>query len=372
MPDTDEIAFLRKQDLLEDFTDEELHAVHRLLHKKNIPYNSYIVEEGEISTDLYFIAQGEVSILKWDEDHQHQLPLGRLQDGEMFGEMAFMDAEPRAASIKTVKDTEVWMLSRDDVDTHLRHFPNAVQKLLVNIAKMNINRLRNSNVSYTANLRAGLRKLQVRIDVGEFILALILMLLGTRLLEVWIKGQLIVPYPGLDWVFWGLAIIPTVLLVKAFHLYSDEIGLAFSNWQATLKTSLWIIVAGISLIWLFDAIYASVNWELFKTVFVPPNIPRNILMLSATYFIYCCIVEFIARGAILSSFQRFLNDDSWKPIVYSALLLGLLEAPFSLRMGVSTFLASLFLGKIYLLQNSLLGVVLIHFCLGLFILYLGL
>lgn len=368
----DELEFLRDQDLMEDFTDEELKAVHEVIQKKSYEYNKTIVEEGEVSTELYFVASGEVSLFKWDDDQTHLLPLGRLQEGGMFGEMAFLDQEPRAATIKTAKDSELWTLSREDVDQQLKQkHPDALNKLLVNIAKININRLRDSNVSYMKNLRSGLRRLQVRIDVGEFIMALILMLFAILFVDYkFVKSLFDNAFAVIDWTFWALAFLPTIFLVKSYHLYADEIGLLVKKPLRILRDSAAIILVGIIGIVILTSIYKYLYAELVGQPVQRTPIQESMMLFAPLYFIYCAIFEFICRGVLQSTIQRFLDRPSpWWAIIYTALFVGLLQAPFSLEVGAIGFLASLFLGWIYCWQNSLMGVILIHFCLGLFMLY---
>ncbi len=74
-----------------------------------------VVEQGKPGDALFFIAGGEVKVLRADSNGQI-VQLARLGAGALFGEMALLSADPRSASVLCDSDVNVLMLKRDNVE----------------------------------------------------------------------------------------------------------------------------------------------------------------------------------------------------------------------------------------------------------------
>ncbi len=91
------------------------HLFARLILKR-FSEGEAVVTQGEIGDALYFIARGEVRVVRADAD-KPPVQLARLGGGSLFGEMALLSAEPRSASVVCDTDVDVLMLKRADVET---------------------------------------------------------------------------------------------------------------------------------------------------------------------------------------------------------------------------------------------------------------
>ena len=81
-----------------------------------------IVRQGEPGDALFFIARGEVKVLRENTDGT-AVQLARLGGGSLFGEMALLSADPRSASVIAESEVDVLMLTRADVETVSRDIP---------------------------------------------------------------------------------------------------------------------------------------------------------------------------------------------------------------------------------------------------------
>jgi cAMP-dependent protein kinase regulator len=93
----------------------------RLILKRFVAGDS-IVAQGEIGDALYFIARGEVKVVRADGE-KPQVQLARLGGGSLFGEMALLSADPRSASVICDSDVDVLMLTRKDVEALSAEIP---------------------------------------------------------------------------------------------------------------------------------------------------------------------------------------------------------------------------------------------------------
>lgn len=141
---------LKRQPLMKGVGDEELYLLLNLLDEVSYSPGAVIIEENELSDDLYFLIKGEVQLLKWDFVSQKWKAFETIQAEDMFGEMAFLDSSPRSSRIEAISPTTVLKLSKGKLDV-----TSIYNKIVKNIALINTHRLRlitqkyiNRNVLY--------------------------------------------------------------------------------------------------------------------------------------------------------------------------------------------------------------------------------
>ncbi len=100
------VAILRSVNLFAETPDEVLEEVVSLLTPVEIPAKGVIFERGQEGDCMYVIASGRVRI------HDGELVLNYLGAGDIFGEMALLDAQPRVASATAEEDTHILRLSQ--------------------------------------------------------------------------------------------------------------------------------------------------------------------------------------------------------------------------------------------------------------------
>ena len=67
-----------------------------------------LIKENEISRKMFIIKNGKARVFK--NYMGHRVPLAILGEGEIFGELSFIDAEPRSASVEALTDLEVMVI----------------------------------------------------------------------------------------------------------------------------------------------------------------------------------------------------------------------------------------------------------------------
>ena len=87
--------------------DETLAEVALLLEEMSIGAGQTLFEKGDLGDCLYIIVDGEVRV------HDGERTLNHLHAGDIFGEMAILDAEPRVASVTGVVDTQLLRLDQE-------------------------------------------------------------------------------------------------------------------------------------------------------------------------------------------------------------------------------------------------------------------
>ena len=112
-----------------------------VINRKFYPQGTLIFSEGDFGDSLYVIQKGTVEIFR--ERPEGRQVLGKVGRGEIFGEMALVDGEPRMASAMTTIDTEVMVVSGITFRDHLTSctpFMRAVINILVRNLRVSADR----------------------------------------------------------------------------------------------------------------------------------------------------------------------------------------------------------------------------------------
>lgn len=128
---------------------ETLAALEQHMEQRSFKAGERIFARGDTGDELFLIRRGAVRILlPIDATLTHHL--GTFGRGAFFGEMAFLDGEPRSADAVAFSDVELYVLSRRTFDAFAEEHKRAALALMEGIASVLASRLRYTN----AELRA--------------------------------------------------------------------------------------------------------------------------------------------------------------------------------------------------------------------------
>ena len=82
------------------------------MREKSFDKGELIFREGAEGNEAFRILEGRIEI-SIHVSGQGDVPLGHLVPGDIFGEMALLDGEPRTASIRTVQPTQLLRLEQE-------------------------------------------------------------------------------------------------------------------------------------------------------------------------------------------------------------------------------------------------------------------
>jgi NNP family nitrate/nitrite transporter-like MFS transporter len=112
---------------------EKIKSLARLGKREGFSANHIVCQEGETGDSLYVILEGEVRIDKQNAQ-QDSIEVARLQMGDFFGEMALIDRQPRSATVTTLVDCELFIISRKDFLYMLSNSPHMVADVLLSLS----------------------------------------------------------------------------------------------------------------------------------------------------------------------------------------------------------------------------------------------
>ncbi|MFQ5479755.1 MAG: cyclic nucleotide-binding domain-containing protein [Thermodesulfobacteriota bacterium] len=123
---------LREQQFFADLTDEEVAVVAGVTQKASYNLGDTIFKESEDGQSIYIIKSGEVKACKTAPDGE-LFTLTIMREGEIFGEMSFLDGRPHTSTIVAIADLKVYVINRKDFETIIEGHPWIVYKLMKNI-----------------------------------------------------------------------------------------------------------------------------------------------------------------------------------------------------------------------------------------------
>jgi hypothetical protein len=87
------------------------------LPRLELPAGTHVITEGELGTAAYIIAAGRCEIYRILDGHRVTIRV--IGPGAVFGETAILSPGPRLASVVTLEDTSLWVVSGDSLEAEL-------------------------------------------------------------------------------------------------------------------------------------------------------------------------------------------------------------------------------------------------------------
>ncbi len=123
--------------LFSSFDSDALSALENVSTKKKLSKNAIVFSKGDDTDSLYVVASGKVKAIINDEEGK-EIILSLHGPGEYFGEMSFIDQEPRSATVVTKEATQLLIIHRENFKKQIFSDP----EIALNLLKILLKRLR--------------------------------------------------------------------------------------------------------------------------------------------------------------------------------------------------------------------------------------
>ena len=120
----DHLSTLGESRLLSTSSDAVVRDVAAALEIMNVKAGESIITKGETGTDMFIVVDGRVRV------HDGELVYSRLDDGEVFGEVAALDGGVRTASVTAEVDTSLFRLDQQAMRELLAREPEAAAAII--------------------------------------------------------------------------------------------------------------------------------------------------------------------------------------------------------------------------------------------------
>jgi SulP family sulfate permease len=135
---------LHQLELLRGRKPETLREFEEVLERRTVAAGERVFATGDTGDELFLIRRGAVRIVLRlaGEQTRH---LATFRRGAFFGEMAFLDHEPRSADAVAERETDLYVLSRARFDAFAESHRHLALNLVEGVARALAHRLRHTN-----------------------------------------------------------------------------------------------------------------------------------------------------------------------------------------------------------------------------------
>ncbi len=133
-------SYLKKIPLFSNFNSDQLDLLYKAGITRNYPKGSTIVSQRGPGDTFYVVVSGRVKVTILHEDG-NEIVLHILKEGDFFGELSLLDNEPRSASVISLTETTLFLITQGRFKQLITSNSGVLERVLQGICK----RLRDAN-----------------------------------------------------------------------------------------------------------------------------------------------------------------------------------------------------------------------------------
>lgn len=139
------LDFLGESPLFAALSTRELRNLFGILHHRTYQDGEPVFLKGQPGAAMFIIKTGKVNVIDYGQDSRETV-VATLNPGDFLGELALLDDSPRSASAMAVEPTDIYAISRTDLDHLLTTSPQIGLRVYRALAVIIGTRLKNANV----------------------------------------------------------------------------------------------------------------------------------------------------------------------------------------------------------------------------------
>lgn len=128
------VTALRTLPLFHGIAPDRLEPVARCAMMRRVPRGTAVVLAGDDTDFVYFVLNGSLKVMVSDEEGREVI-LTILGQGDLFGEMGVVDAEPRSATVTAVMPSDLVMIAQSDFRRILQENFDISLRIMGNLAR---------------------------------------------------------------------------------------------------------------------------------------------------------------------------------------------------------------------------------------------
>jgi CRP-like cAMP-binding protein len=118
-----------------ELNDDERRTLARAMTLRDLKHGEVLIREGSADDHLYVVASGVLGVVK-SVGTDAEVTLNAIRPGDVVGELSFLDASTRYASLVALSDTRVLGLSRSALEGMLDTHPKVVYHVMRAIVRV--------------------------------------------------------------------------------------------------------------------------------------------------------------------------------------------------------------------------------------------
>ncbi len=160
---------LKDMRIFKDLTDDELYRIARIAQKKEYPAQEVLCKAGENTGELLVLEKGDIEIFKNTPVGKQNL--GKLREGDLLGELNYIDRGKHSATAKTLEQSRVWSLNNDELRDIFEMEKETAVHFFRHFWKSISDKIRSTNELmnefFTEEMKSGKAKKEVEKELAE-------------------------------------------------------------------------------------------------------------------------------------------------------------------------------------------------------------
>jgi hypothetical protein len=125
----EKVLILKTASVFNHVPDDVLADVADYLEEIDVATNEGIINKGDLGDSMYILVSGKVKV------HDNGVLLNTLGEGDVFGEMALLDPEPRSASVTALEPTRLLRLDQEPFMELIAQDPEVATGIIRNLTR---------------------------------------------------------------------------------------------------------------------------------------------------------------------------------------------------------------------------------------------
>lgn len=135
---------LKSLKIFSHMNEREIFEIMKRADIKQYGPGEVVFQEGDTEDHLYVIIQGSFRVISKGRSGE-DLTFFVAGSGLIFGEMSFLDRQPRSATVVAGEPSEVFRLTRDDFEDLLAKAPTVAARFMFGVSEILSRRMRGAN-----------------------------------------------------------------------------------------------------------------------------------------------------------------------------------------------------------------------------------
>jgi CRP-like cAMP-binding protein len=117
-----------------ELSRDEADALSGLMSSRELVDDDFLISEGTADDSLHVLLEGKLEVVKRTGADEFA-SLAVLREGDLAGELSFIDGELHTVSLRALCDSRVLSLKREDFESIVEDSPQLVYKVMRAIAR---------------------------------------------------------------------------------------------------------------------------------------------------------------------------------------------------------------------------------------------
>ncbi|MCB9792500.1 MAG: cyclic nucleotide-binding domain-containing protein [Alphaproteobacteria bacterium] len=356
---------MKRPAVLEDLQAHEVAWLRDHARQVHLDAGEVLFEQGAQARSLFLVLEGELEV--WREHGGTRMRVATAGPDEVIGELAFLDDQPRSATVQATTPSRLAELQAADLERAPEG--SLLPRVLAAAARAHAERLRRANDLGIETLKAQLQESEDKRRLSVLLVTVI----SLSSAYSYALG-LLQHVRGAPLLLASLAVavgaaVGAALFIRASGHPRARFGLTLEgSWAACRAALLWAAVA-VPLATALKALGLALvpAWAGLPLLAAPPPLQLPLLLGAAlAYLLSALVQEFAARSFLHSAFELLLPGPraGLAALLLSNLVFSTFHHHYNLGFSLLTFFGGLVFGAYWRRHPNLLGVSLLHWIVG--------